>query len=131
MSNIRRQHELLRDECKRRAEAAWLRAMRSDLTEVERRDALDQAHALMIVALKHAETVAAAADVRPVKFTRRNAGPQNKTRARAEFVRALADANAGAKRQVLALAVWNHPDASQHFENYEAVYRFLGRGSFI
>lgn len=131
MGDVRRRHELLRDECKRRAEAAWLRAMRSNLTETERRDALDEAHALMIASLEHAKTVAAAADVRPVKFTRRNAGPQAKTRARADFARGVAAAHAGAKRQILAAAIWDHPDAALHFDSYEAVYRFLGRPEFF
>lgn len=131
MSDLRRKHELLRDECQRRADEAWKRAMRSGLTETERRDALDQSHALMVVALMHAKTVAASADVRPVKFTRQNAGPQSKTAAKLAFVQGIAAQCNGAKRQALALAIWDHPDAGQHFKTYEAVYRFLGRPEFF
>jgi hypothetical protein len=131
MSDVRRRHELLRDECQRRAEEAWLRAMRGDLTDEERRDALDQSHALMVASLNHTKTVVAAADVRPVKFTRQNAGPQTVTATRLAFVKSIAGQHAGAKRQALALAIWDHPDAGQHFKTYESVYRFLGRSKFF
>lgn len=131
MADLRRRHELLRDECQRRAEEAWRRAMRSDISEMERRDALDQAHALMVGALNHAKTVAAAADVRPVRFTRQNKGAQPKTAARLEFVRKVAEQCAHKKRQALALAIWDHPDAAKHFKTYDAVYRFLGRREFF
>jgi hypothetical protein len=131
MSDVRRKHELLRDECQKRAEAAWRRAMRNDINETERRDALDQAHALMIGALNHAKTVEASADVRPVKFSRQNKGVQSKTAARLDFVRGIAAQCKDAKRQALAWAIWDHPEARQHFKTQEAVYRFLGRPEFF
>ncbi len=131
MNDIRRKHELLRDECKRRADEAWLKAMRRDLTETERRDALDQAHALMVMSLNHARTVTASADVRPKKYTRQNAGTQKKTAAKLEFVRRVVAQCVGAKRQALSLAVFDHPEREQHFKSYGAVYRFLGRSEFL
>ena len=131
MSDLRRKHELLRDECNRRAEAAWRTYLRSDLSEIERIHALDQYHGLRVAAEMHANTIISAADVRPVKFTRRNKGAQSKTASKLEFVQGIAAQCNGAKRQALALAIWDHPDAGQHFKTYEAVYRFLGRPEFF
>lgn len=131
MADIRSKHELLRDECQRRADEAWQRHLRKDISETERQDALDQYHALVVFERNHARTVTAAADVYPVKFTKKNAGPQSKTAERIEFVQSVVADCIDAKRQALALKVWAHPNATQFFNTYESVYRFLGRPEFF
>ena len=71
-----------------------------------------------------------AAGARPKCFTRRNAGPQTKTAARVAFAQGIAAEHKRAKRQALALVIWDHPDAAQHFKTYDAVYRIPGRREF-
>jgi hypothetical protein len=127
MSSVRRKHELLRDECNRRAEAAWGNYLRKDISEEERADTLDQYHALRVMADMHARTVVSAADIYPVKHTRQNVGPQASTISKLDFVRSIIEMHPRAKRQALALLIWDHADGQNHFKTYEAVYRFLGR----
>lgn len=103
MSDLRLIHERLRDECIRRAQEAWKRALTAK-TEVERQDAHDQAHALMVMSNNHAQTVLAVADLRPVKFSRRNSGTQPKTAEKRDFLATLAREIGTQKHAAIAAA---------------------------
>lgn len=101
------------------------------LTQEAREDAQDAARIYWSMAADWHATATRAEEISPARFTAPNKGAQSKTAARLEFVRGVAADNAGIKRQALALAIWDHPDAGQHFKTYEAVYRFLGRPDFF
>jgi hypothetical protein len=110
MADIRSKHELLRDECQRRADAAWQTHLRKDISETERQDALDQYHLLVVAERNHFLTVTAAADVYPVKFTGKATGERKATSEKRAFLLEVAEEFGTRKHAAIAVqAVEKHP----------------------
>lgn len=116
--------------CEELAKDAEARARRLVSGE-DSQAAKDEALAYYKMASDWHATATRAEEISPSKFAAKNKGPQSKTEAKLQFVRAVAAECQGIKRQALALTIWGHADANLHFETYEAVYRFLGRREFF
>ena len=72
---------------------------------IERRhvvEAIETAKVYWQMSRDHADTVAAAADVRPVNFTGRNSGVQKKTERRLAFLKAVATEKGLTSRKAIA-----------------------------
>jgi hypothetical protein len=127
MSNVRQHAEALRDECEKMARAAEQDMCNPSLSADQRDQARDNAKAYWQMSRNHADTVVHAVDARLQNFTAKNSGLQIKTKSRLEFLRRVSKEIGDKKRQVVAIAAWNKPEAKKLFKTYDALYRFLGR----
>ena len=128
--DVRRKSGLLRDECERLAREAERVALDWTRPAADRHEAEELARVYWQMSRVHADTAAQAADARPVKFSGRNSGPQEKTAMRTEFLRKVAAETGISRRQLLAREAWGRPESQEHFGSYEALYTFLGRCDF-
>lgn len=64
------------------------------------------------------------------KLTGRNKGTQKKTQARIDFLHRVMRETGHQKRQEIARAAWDDPERKKHFDDFDKLYRFLGRNEF-
>jgi hypothetical protein len=64
------------------------------------------------------------------KLTGRNKGLQQKTQERIDFMHRVKRETGLKKRQEVALAAWDDPERSEYFDDFDKLYRFLGRDEF-
>jgi hypothetical protein len=68
-------------------------------------------------------TAKRAEEITPAKFNTKNKGTSQKTQARRQFLRNVAETIGSTKRQAVALAALETPGFSDLFDSYDAAYR--------
>lgn len=106
------------------AREAEIQAGRPDVAEDVRRDALDAAKAYWQMAANWHATAERAETISPERFTARNSGPQKLTKARADFLRTVAEDIGTTKRDLVVSAAEGRPGFVELFGDYARAYRF-------